>query len=69
MPAVRSDGRAGWSGWVVGLDGRVGWLDNWEIMLNSVQLSWKLTEIGKIPDHCILVEKEIDTVFPQGFYI
>ena len=31
----------GWSG------GRVGWLDNWEIMLNSVQLSWKLTELGK----------------------
>ena len=24
----------------------VGWLDNLEIMLNSVQLSWKLTELG-----------------------
>ena len=33
-------GRVGWSG------GRVGWLDNLEIMLNSVQLSWKLTELG-----------------------
>ena len=32
-------GRVGWSG------GRVGWLDNLEIMLNSVQLSWKLTEL------------------------
>ena len=30
----------GWSG------GRVGWLDNLEIMLNSVQLSWNLTELG-----------------------
>ena len=27
--------------------GRVGWLDNLEIMLNSVQLSWKMTELGK----------------------
>ena len=26
--------------------GRVGWLDNLEIMLNSVQLSWKLTELS-----------------------
>ena len=24
----------------------VGWLDNLEIMLNSVQLSWNLTELG-----------------------
>ena len=37
------------SGRVVGSGGRVGWLDNLEIMLNSVQLSWKLTELGNFP--------------------
>ena len=39
----------GWSGGRVGWSGRVGWLDNLEIMLNSVQLSWNLTELGKSP--------------------
>ena len=41
-------GRVGSGGRVVVSGGRVGWLDNLEIMLNSVQLSWKLTELGKI---------------------
>ena len=39
-------GRVGWSHWVVGLGG--GWLDYLEIRLTSVQLSWDLTELGKI---------------------
>ena len=39
----------GSGGRVVGWSGRVvGWLDNLEIMLNSVQLSWNLTELGNI---------------------
>ena len=35
------------AGRVVGSGRVVGWLDNLEIMLNSVQLSWNLTELGK----------------------
>ena len=42
---IPAGGRVVGSGGRVG-SGRVGWLDNWEIMLNSVQLSWKLTELG-----------------------
>ena len=34
-------------GRVVGSGRVVGWLDDLEVMLNSVQLSWKLTELGK----------------------
>ena len=33
------------------MGGWVGWLDNWVIMLNLVQLSWKLTELGKIGEY------------------
>ena len=39
IPAVGSGGRVRPGGWVR-------WLDKGVIMLNSVQLSWKLTELG-----------------------
>ena len=52
-------GRVGWSGRVVGSGGRVGWLDNREIMLNSVQLSWKLTELGNFSPQTTLEVGEI----------
>ena len=43
---------------MVGSGRVVGWLDNLEIMLNSVQLSWKLTELGNKSDE----KKKVDPV-------